>query len=166
MTYTGIWSAVWTHCHCYKLKNDTVDIYEPGFYTNYALQSKVLAKILSAVSNSLPLTVCLCNCVTTGSSIILNQLEVGSIMVRAIKSICKLSLPLRVYGPMRLTHKHSQGFLMMVLGGRCLYLSFCILFIWQVLQDFVIGQMVVRIPFQYIAVFIVSLRCVCPGCCK
>jgi hypothetical protein len=51
-----------------------------------------------------------------GSSAISNQLEVGSIMVRAIKSICELSLPLRVYGPMRSTHKHSQGFVMTVFG--------------------------------------------------
>ncbi len=68
-------------------------------------------------------------------------------MVRAKKSICKLSLLLRVYGPMRSAHKHSQGLLMMVLGGRCLYLGFHLLFIWQDLQDFVIDWMVVRIPF-------------------
>ncbi len=34
-----------------------------------------------------------------GNPAISNQLEVGLIMVRAIKSICKLSLPLSVYGP-------------------------------------------------------------------
>jgi hypothetical protein len=71
-------------------------------------------------------------------------------MVRAMKSICELSLPLRVYGPMRLTHKYSQGLVITVLGGRCPYLRFHLLFIWQDLQDFVIDWMVVRIPFQYI----------------
>ena len=35
----------------------------------------------------------------TGSPTILNQLVAGSIMVRHIKSISDLSLPLRVYGP-------------------------------------------------------------------
>jgi hypothetical protein len=69
-----------------------------------------------------------------------------------------------MYGPMRLTHKHSQGLLMMVFGGRCLYLSFCLLLVWQDLQDLVIDRMVVRIPFQYITAFIVSSRHVCPGC--
>jgi hypothetical protein len=130
------------------------------------MQSKGLSKILSDVSSSLPLIVCQCNRVTLGSSTISNQLEARLIMVRAIKSICKFSLPLSVYGPMRSTHKHSQGLLMTVLGGRCPYLSFRLLFIWQVLQDLVIDRMVVHIPFQYIAAFIVSLRCVCPGCCR
>jgi hypothetical protein len=131
------------------------------------MQSEVLSKILSAVSSSLPLTVCLCSQGTTGSSAILNQLEAESIMVRAIKSICDLFLHLRVYGPMRSTHKHSQGSLIMtILGGRYSYLSFCLLFIWQVLQDLVIDRMVVCIPFQYIAAFIVSSRRVCPGCCR
>jgi hypothetical protein len=88
-------------------------------------------------------------------------------MVRAIKSICELSLPLRVYGPMRSTHEHSQGFAMSVFGGRCPYLLDHLLFILQDLQDFVSDQMVVvHIPFHYIAAFIVSLRRVCPGCCR
>jgi hypothetical protein len=125
------------------------------------MQSKVLSKILSAVCSSLPMTICLCNWVITGSSTISNQLEAGSTMVRAINSICKLSLPLRVYGPMRPTYKHSHGLLMTVLGGRCPYLSFCLLLIWQVLQDLVIDRMVVHIPFQYISAFIVSSRRVC-----
>ncbi len=50
-----------------------------------------------------------------GSFTISNQLEAGLVMIRAMKSICKLSLPLRVYGPM-LAHKYSQGLLMTVLG--------------------------------------------------
>jgi hypothetical protein len=77
-------------------------------------------KILLAVSSSLLLTVCLRDWVTKDSSKISNQLEAGLIMVRYIKSICELFLPLRVCGPMSLTDKHSQGLLMTVLGGRCL----------------------------------------------
>jgi hypothetical protein len=53
---------------------------------------------------------------------------------------------------------------MMVLDGeRCPYLSFGLLFVWQDLQDFFNDRMVVPIPIKYIAVFIVSLRSVCPG---
>jgi hypothetical protein len=128
------------------------------------MQSEVLSKILLAVSSSLPLTFCLHNRVTTGRSTISNQLEAGSIIVRAIKSICELSLPLRVYGPMRSTHKNSQWLFLTVSGRRCLYLSFCLLFVWQVLQALVLDRIVVHIPFQYIAAFIVSLRRGCPGC--
>ncbi len=91
-------------------------------FTNLAIRSKVLSKISSSIISSLLLTVCRRSHSTTGSSAISNQLEAGWIMVRAIKSICELSLPLRVYGPIRLTHKHSQGFVMTVFGGRCPYL--------------------------------------------
>ncbi len=135
-------------------------------FTNLAIRSEVLSKISSAINSSLLLTVCQCSCSTMGSSAISNQLEAGLIMVRAIKSICKLSLPLRVYEPMRSTHKHSQGFVMTVFGGRCPYLCDRLLLIWQDLQDLVSYRMVIRIPFQYIAAFIVSLRCVYPGCCR
>ncbi len=100
------------------------------------------------------------------NSAISNQLEAGSIMVRAMKSICKLSLPLRVHGPMRSTHKHSQGIVQTVFGGRWPYFRDHLLLIWQDLQEFVSDRMVVRIPFQYIAVFIVSSRRVCPRCCR
>ncbi len=140
---------------------------QPVFFTNLAIRSEVLSKISSAIKNSLPLTVCQCRHSTTGYSAILNQLEVGWIMVRAIKSICKLSLPLRVYyGPMRSTHKGSQWIVWTVFGGRCPYLCDCLLLTWKDLKDFVSVRMVVRIPFQYIAVFIVSLRHVCQGCCR
>ena len=130
------------------------------------MQSEVLSKILLAVSSFMPLTLCLCNQGIMGSFPISKQLEAGSVMVRAIKSISKLSLPLRVYGTMRSTHKHFQGLLMTVLGGRCPYLSFQVLFVWQVLQDLVIDQMMIHIPFLYITASIFSLRHVCPGCCR
>ncbi len=111
-------------------------------FTNLAMQSEVFSKISSAVSSSLPLTICLPNWLITGSSAIINQLEAGTIMVRAIKTICKLSLPLSVYEPIRSTRTHSQGSLMTGLGGRCPNLSDHPLFIWKVLQDLNIDQMV------------------------
>ncbi len=55
---------------------------------------------------------------------------------------------------------------MMVLGGKCPNLSFRLLFVEQVLQDLVIDEMVVQIPFQYIAALKVSSRGVCPECFK
>jgi hypothetical protein len=130
------------------------------------MQWEVLLKILLDVSSSLPLTVCLHSRVTRGTSSILNQLDVGLIMVIAMESICKLYLRLDVYGSMRLTHKHSHGLLTTVLGGRCPYLSFRLLLVWQVLQDLIIDWMIVHIPFQFIVALFVSLRCVCPGCCR
>ncbi len=84
-------------------------LHNPVLFTNLAICYEVLSKISSAINSFLPLTVCWRSYLTTGSSAISNQLGVGAIMVRAIKSICELSLPLRVYGPMRSTHKHSQG---------------------------------------------------------
>jgi hypothetical protein len=87
-------------------------------------------------------------------------------MVRAIKSIDEPSLPLRVYGygPMRSTHRASQGMHITILDGRCPYFSDHFLFIWQVLHDFAMGRMVTCIHFQYITAFIVSSRRVYPGC--
>ena len=99
-----------------------------------------------------------------GSSTTLNQLEAGLIMVRAMKSIDKQSLPLSVYGLTRLTHKAFHGVLITVLDGICPYFCVRFFFTWQVLHDFVMDRMVFLIPFQYIAAFIVSSRLVCPGC--
>ncbi len=66
-------------------------------FTNFAILSELLSKMSSDCSSSLPLTFIVRSRVTKGSSTILNQLEAGSIMVRAIKSICEPSLPLIVY---------------------------------------------------------------------
>ena len=44
-----------------------------------------------------------------GNSTISNQLVAGSIIMMHIKSITVLSLPLRVYGPMRSTHNAPMG---------------------------------------------------------
>ncbi len=135
-------------------------------FTNLAIRSEVLSKISSAINSSLPLTVCQRSCLTSGNSVISNQLEVGLIMVRAIKSICKFYLPLRAYGSIRSTHKHSHGFVMTVLDGRYPYLRDCLFLTWHDLHDFVSDWMGVRIPFQYIAAFVISSRRVCPGCCR
>ncbi len=88
-------------------------------FTNLAIHSEVLSKISSAINSYLPLTFCRRSCSTMGSSAISNQLEVGSIIVRAIMSICESSLPLRVNRPMRSTHRHSQGIVWTVFGGKC-----------------------------------------------
>ena len=62
--------------------------------------------------------------------------------MRAIKSIDEPSLPLRVYGPMRLTYRASQGMHITILDGGCPYFSDRFLFIWQVLHDFIMDRMV------------------------
>jgi hypothetical protein len=50
--------------------------------------------------------------VTVGSCIVSNQLITGSIMVRHMKLVLVLSLPLRVYYLMRCTHNALQGVMM------------------------------------------------------
>ena len=60
--------------------------------------------------------------VVTSSSTTSNQLEAGSIIVRHIKSISVPSLTLRAYGPIRYTHKTSQGFVTTSLAGSIPYL--------------------------------------------
>ena len=136
--------------------------------TSCAMQSELLLKISLDASDSLPSTVIVLSRRTRGNSTISNQLDVGSIMVRAMKSMTEPSLPLRVYGPTRLTHNILHGVVITVLGGRCPYLSFCFLLslTWHVLHDLVIDRTVVLIPFQYIIACIVSSRHVCPGCCR
>ncbi len=132
--------------------------------TNQLIWSDDLSKISSSIVLSLPLTFLVINCMIVGNSTTLNQLEVGLIMVGAMKSIDKPSLPLSVYRPTRLTQRASHGVLITILDGRCPYFCVLILFTWQVLHDFVMDQMVFLIPFQYIAAFIVSSRRVCMGC--
>ncbi len=78
-------------------------------FTYFAILSELLSKMSSDFSSSLPLTLVVHSLLTKGSSTISNQLEAGSIMVRAIKSICEPSLPLIVYGPIRSTHKQQKG---------------------------------------------------------
>ncbi len=101
---------------------------------------------------------------TSGNSTNSKQLEAGLIMVSAMKSSAEPSLLLSVYGPIRSTHKTSHGVLITLLDGRWSYFSCLLLLTWHDLQDLVMDRMVFLIPFQYIAVFIVSSRRVCPGC--
>ncbi len=82
-----------------------------------------------------------------GNSTTLNQLEAGLIMVRAMKSIDKPSLPLSVYRPTSSTHKASHGVLITILDGRCPYFWVRFLFTWQVLHDFVMDWIVFLNPF-------------------
>jgi hypothetical protein len=64
--------------------------------TNRTMRSELLSKISSNASDSLPSTVIVLSRRTRGNSTILNQLDAGSIMVRAMKSMTEPSLPLRV----------------------------------------------------------------------
>jgi hypothetical protein len=139
---------------------------QPCFVHQPCFAFRGLLKISSTIDDSLPLPVIVSSLRTKGSSTTSNQLVVGSIIVRAIKSMIMPSLPLRVYGPIRSTHNALHGTVITVLDGRCPYLSLCFLLVWHVLHDFVSDRIVVRIPSQYIVDFIVSSSQVCPGCCK
>ncbi len=103
---------------------------------------------------------------TSSNSTNSNQIEVeaGSIMVSAMKSIADPFKPFSVYGPIRSTNKESHAVLITILGGRWPYFSVRVLFTLHVLHDFVMDQTVVHIPFQYNTAFIVPLRRLCPGC--
>ncbi len=135
--------------------------------TSHTMQSEHMSKISLDASDYLPSTVIVLSCRTRGNSTILNQLDMGSIIVRAMKSMTEPSLPLRVYyGPTRSTHNCFHGVVITILGLRCPYLSFRFLLTWHVLHDLVIAWTAVLIPFQYIIACIISSRCVCPGCCR
>jgi hypothetical protein len=91
--------------------------------TNLAIWLDDLSKISSLLTFSLPLTSMVVSCSTSGNSTISNQLEVGSIMVSAMKSTAEPSLPLRVYGLTRSTHSASHGVLITIFDGRWPYFS-------------------------------------------
>jgi hypothetical protein len=88
------------------------------------------------------------------------------IIVRHIKSISDLSLPLSLYGPIRSTHRYSQGVVITCFVGIFPYFYFLGLLTWQVLQVFVWDLIRFLMPFQYITALNASSRRVCPGCCK
>ena len=75
-----------------------------------------------------------------------------------MKYIAEPPLPLSVYRPTRLTHKTSHGVLVTILDGRWPYFSVRLLFTWHDLHDFVLDQMEVRIPFEYISAYIVFFK--------
>ena len=95
----------------------------------------------SLLTVSIPLTVLIVSRVTSSNSTILNQLEAGSIMVSAMKSIAAPSLPLRVHGPTRSTHSASHGVLITILDGRWPYFSVRLLLTWHDLHDFIMDWM-------------------------
>jgi hypothetical protein len=68
--------------------------------------------------------------ITNSDSTILNQLEVGSIMVRSMKSIAEQSLSLSMYRLARSMQNASYGVLIMILDGKSPYLPVCLLFTW------------------------------------
>ena len=97
------------------------------------------------------------------SDAILNQLEVGSIIVRHMKSISVPSLPRSMYGPIKLTHIASQGVIVTILVGSFPYFWECLLFTWHDLQFLTYDRTVERMCFQYIAALSVSSGRVFPG---
>ncbi len=99
--------------HCRYLLNQIL-------LTNHAMQLELLLKIFSMIDEYLPLTAIVFSWRTNGSSTISNQLDVGLIIVRTMKSMTvHPSLLLRVYGPTRSTHNALHGITIMGLGGRC-----------------------------------------------
>jgi hypothetical protein len=96
------------------------------------------------------------NFVKVGSSNISDQLVTGSIMVRHMRLILVLSLPLRVYCLMRSTYNVLCQVIMTSLVHD--YTFGCVSCFCQDLQDLSYDQMVLCIPFQYITDLIVSSR--------
>ncbi len=108
----------------YQIATSRVSIHNQILLTNQLIWSDDLSKICSLIVLSLPLTFLVISCMIVGNSTTSNQLEAGLIMVRAMKSIDKPSLPLSVYGPTRSTQRASHGVLITILGGKCPY--FCV----------------------------------------
>ncbi len=72
--------------------------------------------------------------VTVGSYVVSNQLIVGSIMVRHMRLILVLSLPLRVYYLRRCTHNALRGVILNSFDSIKSYFG-CVSYFWQDLQD-------------------------------
>jgi hypothetical protein len=100
--------------------------------------------------------------VTVGSYIVSNQLIAGSIMVRHMKLILVMSLPVRVYYLMRCTHNALQGVIINSFDSIESYFG-CVSCFWQDLQDLTLLDGMC-IPFQYFTDFVVSLRLEWLGC--
>ncbi len=66
--------------------------------------------------------------VTVGSYVVSNQLIVGSIMVRHMRIILVLSLPLRVYYLMRCTYNALRGVIMNSFDSIKSYLAVSLVF--------------------------------------
>jgi hypothetical protein len=83
-------------------------------------------------------------------------------MVRHMKLVLVLSLPLRVYYLMRCTHKALLGVIMNSFNSTRSY-SGCVSCFWQDLQDMTLLDGMC-IHFQYFTDFVVSLRLEWLGC--
>jgi hypothetical protein len=94
--------------------------------------------------------------VTVGSYIMSNQIIAGSIMVRHMKLILVLSLPLRVYYLVRCTDNALRGVIMNSFDSAWSYFC-CVSCFWQYLQNLTLLDGMC-IPFQHFTNFVVSLR--------
>jgi hypothetical protein len=99
---------------------------------------------------------------TVGIYIVSNQLIAGSIMVRHMKLILVLSLPLRVYYLRRCTHNSLWGVIMNSFDSTRSHVG-CVSCFWQDLQDLTLLDGMC-IPFQKFTDFVVFLRLEWLGC--
>ncbi len=102
------------------------------------------------------------NYVPVGNYIVSNQLIAGSIMVRHMRLIIVLSLPLRVYYLMRCKHNALWGVIMNSFDSILSYFG-RVAYFWQDLQDLMLLDGMC-IPFQYFMDFVVSWRLEWLGC--
>jgi hypothetical protein len=100
--------------------------------------------------------------VTVSSVIMLNQLVAEPIMVRHMKLILVLSLPLKVYYLMRCTHNALRGVIMTSFDSTCPYFLLCLLFLERSARFDVTGWYVHTFSVRHR--FIVSLRLEWLGC--
>ncbi len=158
MIHIGVWNAILSDCHCFILVGKIVDIYTIRFYL------LVLVCNRRSCQRSCWLLAAPCHWLFVSVVVWLGAVSQSQASLKWGLSWLEPWSLSAMYGPLRLTHKHSQGILMKVLDGKCPYLSFHLLLVWQVLPDPVIDRIVVHTPFQYIVAFIVSLRRICLGC--
>ncbi len=92
----GVQNSIWIHYHCHILGIDILGIYSTRIYWLLAQCDLSFCQIFLWMQATLPSTVIVLSCWTRGNSTISNQLDAGSIMVRAMKSMTEPSLPLRV----------------------------------------------------------------------
>ena len=103
----------WIRFHCRILNSDIMDIcwtrsYALGYWSVQRFYQIRVCFLSVLVVTLLPLV----SLWSFGRSTISNQLVAGSNIVRHVKLILELSLPLRVYGPIRSTHNAFQGVVM------------------------------------------------------
>ncbi len=160
----GAWySQNWHHvvAYCYQLLNQVICtrilniLFLWCFWLRWGKKT-FTGKRLSQVSMYVALFT------LVGSYIVSNQIIAGSIMVRHMKLIIDMSLPLRVYYLMRCTHNALWGVIMNSFDITWSYFD-CVSCFWQDLQDLTLLDGMC-IPFQYFTDFVVSLRLEWLGC--